>query len=204
MVEAAREIPPIPTHQEVTLDVLGRFQNLGARYWGWVTVLSFLFVLGILGFVIRLTGGFDDRSIWGYHVATMSFIVTTFLAMPLISAGLRLTKAHWRRPLTRVTENMSITGLLVVLMLLPALAALPPLGGRRNIWFDFPLGAPGSKKLADFLISAKVTPHERDRVAVLCDQLGPIWVIGHRIDDRVKLTELTRRVLHLRAPPLQP
>ena len=143
MVDAAREIPPLPTHQEVTLDVLARFQDLGARYWGWVTVLSFLFVLGILGFVIRLTSGFEDRSIWGYHVATMSFIVTTFLAMPLISAGLRLTKAHWRRPLTRVTENMSITGLLVVLMLLPALAALPPLEGRRNIWFDFPLGTPG-------------------------------------------------------------
>ena len=108
-----------------------------------LTVLSFLFVLGVLGFVIRLTSGFDDPSIWGYHVATMSFIVTTFLAMPLISAGLRLTKAHWRRPLTRVTENMSITGLLVVLMLLPALVALPPLEGRPNIWFDFPLGAPG-------------------------------------------------------------
>ncbi len=62
-----------------------------------------------------------------------------------------------------------------------------------------PLGAPGSKKLADFLADAKVDPRDRQRLAVLCDQLGPIWVIGHRIDDRVKLTELTRRVLHLRA-----
>jgi len=53
-------------------------------------------------------------------------------------------------------------------------------------------------------ISAKVAPHERERVAVLCDQLGPIWVIGYRIDDRVKLTELTRRVLHLNARPIQP
>ena len=101
MVEAAHEIPPIPTHQEVTRDVLGRFQDLGARYWGWVTVLSFLFVLGILGFVIRLTSGFDDRSIWGYHVATMSFIVTTFLAMPIISAagwgGLRRRRYTPRR-----------------------------------------------------------------------------------------------------------
>ena len=65
MVEAAHEIPPIPTHQEVTRDVLGRFQDLGARYWGWVTVLSFLFVLGILVFVIRLTAGFDDTGVAG-------------------------------------------------------------------------------------------------------------------------------------------
>ncbi len=67
----------------------------------------------------------------------------------------------------------------------------------------FPLGAPGSKKLADFLADNKVDPKERDRIAVLCDLLGPVWVIGHRIDDRVKLTGLTRRVLHVRATPLE-
>ena len=81
----------------------------------------------------------------------------------------------------------------------PPLVVRPRRTGERF----FPLGAPGSKKLADFLISAKVDPKERQRVAVLCDHLGPIWVIGHRIDDRVKLTELTRRVLHIRARPLE-
>lgn len=74
--------------------------------------------------------------------------------------------------------------------------------GRRAGERFCPLGSPGSKKLADFLADAKVDPKERQRVAVLCDQLGPIWVIGYRIDDRVKLTALTRRVLHLRARPL--
>lgn len=78
-------------------------------------------------------------------------------------------------------------------------AVRPPLvvRGRRPGERFCPLGAPGSKKLADFLADAKVDPKERQRVAVLCDQLGPIWVIGHRIDDRVKLTGLTHRVLHL-------
>ncbi len=67
----------------------------------------------------------------------------------------------------------------------------------------FPLGAPGSKKLSDFLTDLKVDPKDRQRIAILCDQLGPIWVIGHRIDDRVKLTALTRQALHLRARPLE-
>ena len=67
----------------------------------------------------------------------------------------------------------------------------------------FPLGAPGTKKLSDFLTDAKVAPMARERVAVLCDQLGPIWIIGHRIDDRVKITALTRKVLRLRAKPLE-
>jgi len=66
----------------------------------------------------------------------------------------------------------------------------------------YPLGAPGSKKLGDFLADLKVEPRERQRVAVLCDQLGPIWIIGYRIDDRVKMTGLTRQVLHLQARAL--
>lgn len=84
-------------------------------------------------------------------------------------------------------------------------AVHPPLVVRKRRAGDrfFPLGAPGSKSLSDFLIDSKVDPKERKRVAVLCDQLGPIWVIGHRIDDRVKLTALTRRALHLTAKPLE-
>ena len=139
------QIGPWPTHREVTHDVLGRFRELGPRYWGWVTVLGFLVVLGVVGFIIRLNQGFDDanRANWGYLVATMAFILTTFSAMPVISAGLRLTKANWRRPFTRVTELMSITSIVLVLMLIPALIALPTIDGRLTIWFEWPVGAPG-------------------------------------------------------------
>ncbi len=99
-------------------------------------------------------------------------------------------------------------------------AVHPPLVVRTRRAGDrfFPLGAPGSKQLSDFLSDTKVDPKERERVAVLCDQLGPIWVIGYRIDDqlgpiwvigyriddRVKLTSLTERALHLSARSLNP
>lgn len=133
-----------PTHREVAHDVLARFQDLGPRYWGWITVLAFLFLLGIVGLVIRLTAGFENeaRPNWGYTAATVSFILTTFMALPIVSAGLRLAKANWRRPFTRITENMAVTGILITLMLIPLLIALPPLEGRLDIWFDFPMGAP--------------------------------------------------------------
>lgn len=85
-------------------------------------------------------------------------------------------------------------------------AVRPPLVVRKRRPGDrfCPLGAPGSKRISDFLSDAKVDQKDRDRVAVLCDQLGPIWIIGHRIDDRVKLTELTRQALHVSAKPLEP
>ena len=80
----------------------------------------------------------------------------------------------------------------------------PPLvvRGRKPGDRFVPLGAPGSKKLSEFLSDNKVAASQRERVAVLCDQLGPIWVIGHRIDERVKLTARSRRVLSLRAKSL--
>ncbi len=133
----------LATHADVAKDVLSRYQEVTPRYRAWLMALGVLFILGIVGFILRLMDGFEDGSNWGYFVATLSFILSTFMAMPIISAGLRLTKANWRRPFTRVVENMAITGVLMTLMVPVALAALPPLEGRLNIWFDFPLGAPG-------------------------------------------------------------
>ncbi len=60
-----------------------------------------------------------------------------------------------------------------------------------------PLGMSGSKKISDFLIDNKVPEHKRDEIALVCDSKGIIWVTGYQIDDRVKLTLDTRKVLFL-------
>jgi tRNA(Ile)-lysidine synthase len=65
----------------------------------------------------------------------------------------------------------------------------------------FPLGMEGMKKLSDFFIDAKIEVPQREKTIILCDQLGPIWVVPLRIDQRVRLTRLTRNVLRLTARP---
>jgi tRNA(Ile)-lysidine synthase len=52
--------------------------------------------------------------------------------------------------------------------------------------------------MADFLRGRRVPPADRGRVPVVRDRRGLIWVVGHRIADRVRRTEGTRRVLALR------
>lgn len=79
------------------------------------------------------------------------------------------------------------------------LVVRPPVPGQR-FW---PLGAPGSKKVSDFFTGKKVDPSDRERAAIVCDQLGPIWVVGYRIDDRVKVTRATRRLLKMSARKLE-
>ena len=77
----------------------------------------------------------------------------------------------------------------------------PPLIARSRRPGDrfFPLGMTGMKKLSDFFIDEKIDSRLRERTVVLCDQLGPIWIVPFRIDERVRLTRATRRILRLRA-----
>jgi tRNA(Ile)-lysidine synthase len=79
----------------------------------------------------------------------------------------------------------------------------PPLYIRSRREGDrfWPLGAPGSKSISDFLSDEKIDPVLRSRTGVLCDQAGPIWVMPLRIDERVKLRATSRRALRLLLRP---
>jgi tRNA(Ile)-lysidine synthase len=61
-----------------------------------------------------------------------------------------------------------------------------------------PLGAPGSRKLQDFLVDLKIPREDRGRVALLTCGDEIAWVLGMRIDERFKVTEDTTRVVVLR------
>ena len=60
-----------------------------------------------------------------------------------------------------------------------------------------PLGAPGRRKLQDFLVDEKVPREERGRVAVLESGGEIAWVMGMRIDERFKVREDTARIAEL-------
>ncbi|HAZ32167.1 MAG TPA: tRNA lysidine(34) synthetase TilS [Dehalococcoidia bacterium] len=60
-----------------------------------------------------------------------------------------------------------------------------------------PLGMGASKKLQDFMVDAKIPRAWRDRVPLVCAGEQIIWVVGWRIDHRVRVTDSTRRVLCL-------
>lgn len=66
----------------------------------------------------------------------------------------------------------------------------------RGDWFR-PLGMGGVKKIKDFFIDLKVPIEKRDEIPLLIDKNGIIWVLGYRIDERVKITEETKRVLKI-------
>jgi len=88
---------------------------------------------------------------------------------------------------------------------LDADAVHPPLIARSRRAGDkfLPLGMDGMKKLSDFFVDEKIDADRREHVVVLCDQLGPIWIVPLRIDERVRLTRATMRILRLRVKELK-
>jgi tRNA(Ile)-lysidine synthase len=58
-----------------------------------------------------------------------------------------------------------------------------------------PMGLHGSKKIQDLFVDAKIPSSRRDKIPILCDQENICWVVGLRLDERVKVTSETEQVL---------
>jgi len=61
-----------------------------------------------------------------------------------------------------------------------------------------PLGMSQPKKLNEFMIDAKIPHPWRRRIPLVCSPQHILWVVGWRIDDRVRVTNSTKQVLYLK------
>ena len=61
----------------------------------------------------------------------------------------------------------------------------------------FPLGMKKKKKLSDFFTDQKIPIKEKEQTRVLCSGKDIVWIIGHRIDHRYRVTSATREILSI-------
>jgi tRNA(Ile)-lysidine synthase len=71
----------------------------------------------------------------------------------------------------------------------------------RNGDTFMPLGMKSKIKLKDFFISSKIPKEKRRTIPLLLSIDDIIWVVGHRMDERFKITEQTQNVLKATATP---
>ncbi|WP_411766941.1 tRNA lysidine(34) synthetase TilS [Winogradskyella sp. A3E31] len=63
--------------------------------------------------------------------------------------------------------------------------------------YFYPIGMKGKKKLSKYLKDEKLMPSEKENTWLLLSGDAVVWVIGHRADDRFKITEKTKNILKL-------
>lgn len=60
-----------------------------------------------------------------------------------------------------------------------------------------PAGFEGTRKVSDLLSEAKLTLAARKRMPIICDILGPVWIPGTCLSERVRTDETTGKTLRL-------
>jgi molybdopterin-containing oxidoreductase family membrane subunit len=159
-------VPKLPNADDFSRDLLASHASKGKLYRNALLITGGIFSLGILAFLVRFfTEEFnsDNREPWAYYAAMVAFLLTTAGAAPIVAVALRLVKAHWRRPMTRVAEIYGSVGLLTLLLFIPLLFLIPSASGRRTIWFqdhDGPFGIGTYGKIPG-------APHAYDLLALL-------------------------------------
>ena len=67
----------------------------------------------------------------------------------------------------------------------------------KNGDYFMPLGMSGKQKVSDYLINKKINQFEKLKQTVLLAGDKIIWLCGHRIDERVKISSTTKKVLSI-------
>lgn len=65
---------------------------------------------------------------------------------------------------------------------------------EQGDWF-IPFGMKGKQKLSDYFVNNKMSLNDKAGTWLLCDENRIIWIIGHRMDNRFRITTTTKNVL---------
>ena len=63
--------------------------------------------------------------------------------------------------------------------------------------FFYPLGMSGRKKLSKFFKDEKLSLTEKENLWLLCNGEEIVWIIGHRMDERYKVSRDTQQILKI-------
>jgi len=103
---------------DVAKDILATLGPPGMGHKAFVISLALLVVWGAVAYVHQLRIGLaatamSDYFSWGIYIVNFVFFIGISMAGSLISAMLRLTNAHWRHPISRLAEAITVFSLLI-------------------------------------------------------------------------------------------
>jgi Ni/Fe-hydrogenase subunit HybB-like protein len=134
--------------EEHVLAPLGR---TSWRYFAWIGFLFLIIIWALVVYVHQLSSGLivtgmRDRISWGLYIISFVFFIGISHAGTLLSAILRVVKARWQLPVTRMAEFITVVALMV-----GAIFPLIDLGRPDRVLFLIAYGRWQSPLVWDFL-----------------------------------------------------
>ena len=114
---------------------------------------------------------------------------TTLLLDPLRLELQRLLKEEYKSGIRSKKEEVVDRSKLVFPLKIRKWAA----GDRMQ-----PIGMTGKKKVSDILIDLKISRAQKEETYVMLSEDKVVWLIGHRLDDRYKVTEDSAKLLKIK------
>jgi Fe-S-cluster-containing dehydrogenase component/Ni/Fe-hydrogenase subunit HybB-like protein len=98
--------------------VLAPLAANSGRYYAWLSLLLLVVAWGVYAYIVEVQNGLivtgmRDRISWGLYIANFVFFIGISHVGMLLSAILRVTKAHWQMSITRMAELITIAALFV-------------------------------------------------------------------------------------------
>jgi Ni/Fe-hydrogenase subunit HybB-like protein len=98
--------------------LLAPIERTGRGFYVTVGILAALIVWGAIAYWTQFAGGLGVTGLhqpvsWGFYITNFVFFIGISHAGTLISAILRLSKAEWRRPVTRMAEVITVMVLFI-------------------------------------------------------------------------------------------
>jgi len=95
----------------------------GLRAKGTIGIAAALYAWGVVAYIYQLRHGLavtamTDYFSWGVYIINFVFFIGISMAGSLISAILRLTNAHWRHPITRMAEGITVIALIAAALMI--------------------------------------------------------------------------------------
>jgi Ni/Fe-hydrogenase subunit HybB-like protein len=115
---ATREETTVEEPEFEDLDLVRSIEHSGTRFRVVSTLLLFVLLAGWMLFSRQLLYGLGVTGLnqpvgWGFYIVNFVFFIGISHAGTLISAILRLSKAEWRRPITRMAEVITVVVLAI-------------------------------------------------------------------------------------------
>jgi len=131
---------------------LGPLNTTGRNYYLFILLLSAVLMWGVYAYFVQVyyglvSTGMRDMVFWGLYIANFVFFLGIAMAGTVISAVLRVTRAGWRTPITRMAEIVTVSALMV-----GALMPIVDLGRPDRVWHIIAYGRFQSAIMWDVIV----------------------------------------------------